>query len=74
VTFGVAHKSMTVPATRDDWREWTQMEFPDDGAYVVPGALVRVEFSRERRLYVEPNVWMRHPLPLQSRGDDTRAA
>jgi GNAT superfamily N-acetyltransferase len=60
---GVAAESMVVPATRSSWREWTGMDFPDDGAYVVPGALVPVEFRGDRGLYVEPNVWMRHPLP-----------
>jgi hypothetical protein len=36
------------------------MEFPEPGSYVVPGALVPVEFDDRGGLYVEPNVWMRH--------------
>jgi GNAT superfamily N-acetyltransferase len=58
----VAPRSMRVPGTVADWEEWTEMEFPETGPYVVPGALVPVEIDRERDegLYVEPNVWMVH--------------
>jgi hypothetical protein len=40
------------------------MRFPESGAYVVPHALVPVEIDREREVgrYVEPNLWMEHPL------------
>jgi GNAT superfamily N-acetyltransferase len=59
----VAPQSSTVTAPVAEWEEWTQMKFPETGAYVVPGALVPVEIDRERDegLYVEPNVWMQHP-------------
>jgi GNAT superfamily N-acetyltransferase len=58
----VAPRSMRIPGTVADWEEWTKMEFPETGGYVVPGALVPVEIDRERDegLYVEPNVWMVH--------------
>jgi GNAT superfamily N-acetyltransferase len=58
----VAPESMRIPASVGDWEQWTEMEFPESGAYVVPGALVPVEIDRERDegLYVEPNVWMVH--------------
>ncbi len=55
-----APRSMTIAGTRAEWEEWTGMTFPDDGDYVVPGALVPVHFKNGRGLYVEPNVWMRH--------------
>jgi hypothetical protein len=44
------------------------MSFPEDGEYVVPGALVPVRFEAGVGRYVEPNVWMRHEsrLPAQS--------
>jgi GNAT superfamily N-acetyltransferase len=59
----VAPESMRVPGTVAQWEEWTELAFPESGAYVVPGALVPVEIDRERDegLYVEPNVWMVHP-------------
>lgn len=57
-----ASRSMTIVGTRAEWEEWTGMHFPDDGDYVVPGALVPVHFKNGRGLYVEPNVWVRHAL------------
>jgi len=58
----VAPESMTVPGSRADWEEWTGLQFPSDGDYVVPGALVPVEMRGGEGLYVEPNVWMLHPV------------
>jgi hypothetical protein len=59
----VAPQSMRIPGSVGQWEEWTEMTFPETGAYVVPGALVPVEIDRERDqgLYVESNVWMVHP-------------
>ena len=57
-----APRSMTVTGTRDEWEAWTEMQFPEDGDYVVPGALAPVRFSDGHGTYVEPNVWMRHTV------------
>jgi GNAT superfamily N-acetyltransferase len=61
---GVAPESMTIPGTVAEWEEWAGMELPESGEYVVPGALVPVCIDREAGtgLYVEPNIWMRHPV------------
>lgn len=61
---GVAPASMTIPGTVAQWEAWTGLAFPESGEYVVEGALVPVRIDRERDqgLYVEPNVWMRHPI------------
>ena len=61
---GVCPGSLVVEGAVAEWEEWTGMAFPDTGAYVVEGALVPVEIDREadRGRYVEPNVWMRHPV------------
>jgi GNAT superfamily N-acetyltransferase len=56
----MAPRSMTISGTRAEWEEWTGMVFPEDGNYVVPGALVPVHFKSGRGVYVEPNVWVRH--------------
>ena len=55
---------MTITGSVAEWEAWTGMAFPESGAYVVPGALVPVEIDRARGegVYVEPNVWMRHPV------------
>ena len=55
--------SMTVEGSLEEWQKWTGMHFPEDGEYVVPGALVPVVFTDGRGRYVEPNIWMRHPVP-----------
>lgn len=60
----VCPRSMLIEGTIAEWKEWTGMVFPESGDYVVPGALVPLRVDRERDLgrYVEPNVWMRHPV------------
>jgi GNAT superfamily N-acetyltransferase len=58
----LAPRSMCVTGSREEWEEWTGLQFPEDGEYVVPGALVPVRFEGGRGTYVEPNVWMRHPV------------
>ena len=56
----VCPASLTIEGTREEWEDWAGMGFPADGRYVVPGALVPVEFASGRGVYVEPNLWMRH--------------
>jgi len=55
-------ESMRVEADVADWQEWTGLVFPEDGSYVVDRALVPVVIEDGRGLYLEPNVWMRHPV------------
>jgi hypothetical protein len=61
---GICPASMVVTGTVAEWEAWTEMRFPDSGAYVVPGALVPVDIDRDgdQGRYVEPNVWVRHRL------------
>jgi hypothetical protein len=58
----VAPQSLIVTGTVAEWEAWTEMRFPESGAYVVPGALVPVEIDceQDRGRYIEPNVWMQH--------------
>lgn len=57
-------QSMTIEGTIAEWEAWTNMRFPETGMYIVPGALVPVEIHCEQNIgrYVEPNVWMLHPI------------
>ncbi|MGD0713299.1 MAG: hypothetical protein ABSB24_03825 [Gaiellaceae bacterium] len=57
-----APRSLTITGSRDEWEGWTDLQYPEDGDYIVPGALVPVHFEDGRGTYVEPNVWMRHPI------------
>jgi GNAT superfamily N-acetyltransferase len=58
------HEAMTIRGTRAQWEAWTKMKFPQSGQYVVPGALNPIEMNIEKDegIYIEPNVWMAHPL------------
>jgi len=55
-------RSMIVPGTVAQWRDWTGMAFPGSGAHVVPGALspVQIDLKADRGVYTEANVWMLH--------------
>ena len=61
---GVCPESMLIPGTVANWQDWTGMQFPESGTYVVPGALQPIEIDAEsdRGIYVEPNVWMHHSI------------
>ena len=60
----VAPVSMVIPGSIADWTRWTSMSFSTSGQVAVPGALVPVHVSLEQdhAVYIEPNVWVRHPL------------
>ena len=60
----VCPSSMRIPGTVANWEEWTGMRFPESGTYVVPGALepIVIDVESDRGTYVEPNVWMHHPI------------
>jgi GNAT superfamily N-acetyltransferase len=60
----VAPRSMVVSGPVASWEAWTGLKFPATGHYAVPGALAPVEIDRtaDTRVYVEPNLWMKHPL------------
>ena len=60
----IAPCSMTVVGTLDEWSEWTGTVFKRSGEAEIGGALAPVLVSVEQgyACYVEPNVWIRHPL------------
>ena len=59
----VAPRSMVVPGTLEEWRDWTGLPFDRTGPVLVPGALAPVHCDAEHGVatYVEPNVWVVHP-------------
>jgi GNAT superfamily N-acetyltransferase len=57
---GTAEEAMLIEGSRDDWQGWTELEFPGDGEYVVPGALAPVRFDGGRGVYREPCIWVEH--------------
>ena len=60
----VALHSMVIPGTVAQWEEWTGMQFPESGDYIIPGALNPAYAVIEADLisYVEPNVWVHHAI------------
>lgn len=59
------HQAMRIEGSIAEWEAWTGLRFPESGPYVVEGALNPVEMDVEsnRGVYIEPNVWMAHPIP-----------
>jgi hypothetical protein len=57
-------RSMTIAGSIAEWRDWTTLEFPVSGPYVVEGALnpVEIDLAADRGVYYDPNVWMVHDL------------
>ncbi|NQZ11835.1 MAG: hypothetical protein HRT35_32180, partial [Algicola sp.] len=60
----IAECTLTVRSDLSHWSKWTNMEFPESGSYVVPGALSTVDVDKDLNIavYREPNVWMLHPM------------
>lgn len=60
----VAPRSMVVSGTLAEWRGWTGEPFDRTGTIEVPGALspVHCVVEQDYAVYVEPNVWVSHPL------------
>ncbi|ELR8704705.1 hypothetical protein V4T45_004336 [Vibrio vulnificus] len=60
----VAECTLEVTNSIKNWSDWTDMVFPVCGEYVVKGALspVRVDKNKDIATYLEPNVWMLHPM------------
>jgi len=60
----VAPTSMVIAGTIADWTQWTGITFNSSGELMIPGALVPVHISMEQDhgVYVEPNIWVHHPL------------
>ncbi|MBO0811559.1 MAG: N-acetyltransferase [Microlunatus sp.] len=56
--------SMIIPGTLDQWRGWTGLPFDRSGDIEVPGGVapVHVSVEQDHAVYVEPNVWVHHPL------------
>lgn len=58
----ICPKSMYIPGTIDEWKEWTKLDFPGSGSYVIPGALnpISINIEKDEGIYIEPNVWILH--------------
>ncbi|MFI0350419.1 GNAT family N-acetyltransferase [Actinomadura sp. 9N407] len=59
---GVCPRSMTITGSPAEWHQWTGVEMPAPGSYVVPDALCPVEVAHDEGHYEEPNVWIHHTV------------
>jgi hypothetical protein len=58
-----APESQTMTGSTDEWERWTGMRFPSPGRYVIPGGLSVLTIEDGTGVYIEPNIWLQHPLP-----------
>lgn len=58
----VCHEAKTIRGRRAEWEQWTGMEFPQSGQYIIPGALnpITMNIEQDEGIYIEPNVWVVH--------------
>ena len=60
----IAPCSMVVAGTLAEWRRWTGLPLAQSGQAIVPGALspIHISLEQDHAVYVEPNLWVCHPL------------
>lgn len=60
----IAHHSYPIQGTIAEWEEWTNLQMPVSGQYIINGGLVPVQIDYETGMgyYDEPNVWVIHKL------------
>jgi hypothetical protein len=59
---GLAREAQTMTDAISQWEEWTGLELPVSGEYIIPKGMapLRIDKSADLGTYVEPNVWVRH--------------
>jgi GNAT superfamily N-acetyltransferase len=60
----IAPTSMVIPGTLAEWRSWTGLPLTESGPVAIEGGLtpLHVSVEQDHAVYVEPNVWIEHPL------------
>ena len=64
----ICSQSMYVSGSIDEWKEWTELDFPGSGSYIIPGALnpISIDTSKNQGIYIEPNVWVLHNVEREN--------
>jgi hypothetical protein len=59
---GLAREAQTMTDTVSRWEEWTGLEIPVSGDYIIPKGMapLRIDKTADLGIYVEPNIWVRH--------------
>jgi GNAT superfamily N-acetyltransferase len=60
----VCHESKLIRGSQAEWEQWTGLQFPQSGRYIIEGALnpMQMNVENDEGIYVEPNVWMVHEI------------
>jgi len=58
----LSREAQTMTDTVSQWEEWTGLEIPVSGDYIIPKGMapLRVDTNTDLGTYVEPNIWVRH--------------
>jgi len=58
----LAREAQTMTDTVSRWEEWTGLEIPVSGDYIIPKGMAPLRIDKDADLgtYVEPNIWVRH--------------
>ncbi len=61
---GACERSMCLGGRPDEWADWCDADLSTSGPHVLPRMLspLEVDLDADWAVYVEPNVWMVHPL------------
>jgi hypothetical protein len=59
---GLAREAQSMTDAVSRWEEWTGLELPVSGDYIIPKGMapLRVDKTADLGTYVEPNIWVRH--------------
>lgn len=61
---GAAERSIIIESTLEDWSDWTGLQFPYSGEYIIPGGAVplQVDTQTGRGVLVSPSIWIKKDL------------
>ncbi|WEG14394.1 hypothetical protein PU629_08570 [Pullulanibacillus sp. KACC 23026] len=65
----ICHQSMYIDGTIEEWEQWTNLKLTQQTECLIPTGLVplKIEHEHDYAYYVEPNVWVEHPLTLSQK-------
>ena len=57
----VCHDSLVIEGSVSEWEDWTGIDFPVSGSYVITGGqvLLEIDRDRDRGRYSEPHLWIK---------------
>lgn len=61
---GASPRSIVIQAPLEAWSQWTELEIPFSGKYIIPGAAVPLDADVEKGIgtLVSPSIWIVHDI------------